>query len=118
MVLMALRSCRAESAGPDLNGRRPPMSAMQRCRGSRSTGFRSLPCRYGTRSWPSPLALSVVFCCRLRRKEDRMRLEIKRLARPPGLLDLLIGRGEIGERHRDGDDFLVQVLEGDLELLA
>src|SRR5690349_6628472 len=33
-------------------------------------------------------------------------------------LDLVICRGEIGERHRDCDDFLVQVLEGDLELLA
>ena len=39
----------------------------------------------------------------------------------PGMtssLDLLVGRREVGQRHRDRDGFLVQVLESDLELLA
>src|SRR4051812_21333608 len=34
------------------------------------------------------------------------------------LLDLVVGRREIAQRHRDRDGFLGHVLEGDLELLA
>src|SRR3954464_10717879 len=34
------------------------------------------------------------------------------------LLDLVVGRREIAERHRDRDRFLGHVLEGDLELFA
>jgi hypothetical protein len=34
------------------------------------------------------------------------------------LLDLVVGRREIAQRHRDRDRFLGHVLEGDLELLA
>ena len=50
-----------------------------------------------------------------RRQQHRLYRHQGRLAR---LLDLVVGRGEIGQRDRNGDGFLAEVLERDFQLLA
>ena len=43
---------------------------------------------------------------------------MRALARTAELLDLVVGRGEIRQRHRNGDGFLAEVLERQLQLLS